>query len=93
MINLDPIAEQVGAGGATALGLVWMVLKLRPWKNGNGASRQEAIAAGVLIQKVEQLERIVSDVVPAITKMETSIAVLSTNVQNLTIEVARKVGQ
>lgn len=31
----DPLAQQLGVGGTLGLGFAWLLLKYKPWKNGD----------------------------------------------------------
>ena len=39
---LDPTAQNVGVGGMLFLSALWLLLKYKPWKNGNGKSGSKA---------------------------------------------------
>jgi hypothetical protein len=39
---LDPTAQNVGVGGMLFLSALWLLLKYKPWKNGNGKSANKA---------------------------------------------------
>jgi hypothetical protein len=39
---LDPTAQNVGVGGMLFLSALWLLLKYKPWKNGNGKTAEKS---------------------------------------------------
>ncbi len=39
---LDPIAQQLGVGGSLFLTALWLLLKYKPWRDGNGKRQDSA---------------------------------------------------
>jgi hypothetical protein len=39
---LDPTAQNVGVGGMLFLSALWLLLKYKPWKNGNGKAAEKS---------------------------------------------------
>ena len=44
---MDPTAQNVGVGGTLFLTALWLLLKYKPWKNGNGSLRGGDVPAGL----------------------------------------------
>ena len=38
-MQLDPTVQNVGVGGMLFLCALWLILKFKPWKNGNASSK------------------------------------------------------
>lgn len=46
-MTFDPTAQSVGVGGMVFLSALWILLKYKPWKNGNGERSGAATSAGL----------------------------------------------
>src|SRR5258708_5364552 len=44
---LDPTAQNVGVGGMLFLSALWLLLKYKPWKNGDGGGNKKDIGQDI----------------------------------------------
>ena len=49
---MNGVLAQLGVGGAVIIVALWLVLKYKPWKNGNGHGN-----GGAILVRLEALER------------------------------------
>lgn len=71
---IDPLAQQVVAFGGPGLGALWMVLRYKPWQNGNGngkSIRPTCVIAdpqGSELHRIQIAKEVVSGLMPEMEK-------------------------
>jgi hypothetical protein len=76
MFAVDPLAQQLGMGGTFGIGLSWLLLKYKPWKNGNNATRAPSNCPFISEQAGElrllQIGKIVTESIAPVLQRQTS---------------------